>query len=89
MTYEEFIQLIVEDTGMPVQDVKKVLKSFDNCLLKGLLTTGNVSLDIGTFRMEERSEKRGINPRTGEEIVIAAKRVVNFRASDSLKEKIR
>lgn len=89
MTYEEFIQLVAESAGMSVQDVKKVMESFDKCLIQGLQTTGSVSLNTGEFQAGERSEKRGINPVTGEEIVIPAKPFVRFRASDSLIEKFR
>jgi len=88
MTYEEFIQLVAESAGMPVQDVNKVMESFDKCLIQGLQTTGSVSLNIGMFQVDERPERRGINPRTGDEIVMPGRRVVRFRATDSLNEKL-
>ena len=43
---------------------------------------------FGTFAVKERAARTGRNPRTGELIPIAARRVVTFHASSKLKELI-
>lgn len=86
MTNEEFLQRLAEDAGMSVREVEKVMASFEKCLIQGLRTGGTVDISMGAFKIADRSEKRGINPVTGAEIVIAAKRVVRFRPSDSFNQ---
>ena len=42
----------------------------------------------GTFAVEERQERPGRNPRTGESIQIAASKVVKFRPGKQLKDAV-
>jgi nucleoid DNA-binding protein len=83
MTHDEFIQQFAAETGMSVQDAQNVMASFEKCLIQGMQTGGIVELNMGAFKISDRTEKRGINPATGDEIVIPAKRVVHFRSSKS------
>ncbi|WP_276120088.1 integration host factor subunit alpha [Pararhizobium qamdonense] len=49
----------------------------------------NVMLSgFGTFRVRDKGERVGRNPRTGEEAPILKRRVVTFKASHVLKNKI-
>jgi integration host factor subunit alpha len=49
----------------------------------------NVSLStFGTFQVREKNERTGRNPRTGEEVPISRRRVVTFRASSILKDRV-
>ncbi|MFT7053028.1 MAG: integration host factor subunit alpha [Psychromonas sp.] len=41
---------------------------------------------FGGFELKDKSERPGRNPKTGEDIPIAARRVVTFRAGQKLKE---
>jgi integration host factor subunit alpha len=43
---------------------------------------------FGNFQIRTKSPRPGRNPRTGEAIPIAARRVVTFHASQKLKEQI-
>ncbi len=43
---------------------------------------------FGSFTVRVRRAKEGRNPKTGEEIPISARRVVTFRASHKLKERV-
>jgi integration host factor subunit alpha len=52
-------------------------------------TDGNVMLSaFGTFHVREKSERIGRNPRTGEEAPISRRRVVTFKPSNILKDRI-
>ena len=44
-------------------------------------------LGFGTFSVNERPERQGINPSTKEKITIAAKKVVKFKAGSALEVK--
>lgn len=39
---------------------------------------------LGTFKVKDRAEKNGVNPKTGEKIVIPARKAVTFKASKNL-----
>jgi len=43
---------------------------------------------FGTFSVAQRGSRKGRNPRTGEEIAIAARKVPKFTPGKQLKEKI-
>lgn len=45
-------------------------------------------IGFGTFKVEERKARKGINPQTGKAIDIAAKTVPKFVAGKALKEAV-
>jgi integration host factor subunit alpha len=48
----------------------------------GLVQEGTLRLSrFGTFRISQRGEKIGRNPKTGEKVVISPRHVVSFRES--------
>lgn len=56
-------------------------------ILEGLETEGKIRVsDLGTFKVRDRAERKGRNPQTGEEIKIAASKVIAFKATKALKE---
>lgn len=58
--------------------IKKTLESGEEVLISG----------FGKFNVNEKSGRRGRNPQTGESIVLAPRRVVTFKCSGVLREKI-
>ncbi len=78
----DLIQGVAAKTQKPKSEVTTVvdaaLDEIKNCLEKGESVTLR---GFGTFRVTERGERRGRNPRTGEEITIPAGKRVSFRAS--------
>lgn len=58
----------------------------DEVAVKG----GEVSIaNLGKFVLAERAQKNGVNPTTGEKIVIPARKVVRFKPAKRLKEAIK
>ena len=43
---------------------------------------------FGTFSVKDRASRTGRNPRTGEEITIAASKVPSFKAGSKLKDSV-
>jgi DNA-binding protein HU-beta len=43
---------------------------------------------VGTFSVKERAARTGRNPRTGEEIKIAASKIPGFKAGKALKDSV-
>ena len=58
-------------------------------LINLIAEKGDYSLvGFGTFEVRERAEKTAINPRTKEQITVAAKKVPAFKAGKALKDAV-
>lgn len=44
---------------------------------------------FGVFEVKEKAERKGRNPRTGEEIIIPGKKAISFKPSKTIKDDIR
>ena len=47
-----------------------------------------VCSSFGTFSVRDKAERMGRNPKTGEEVPINARRVLTFRPSHLMKERV-
>jgi len=65
--------------------VERILDELALSLEKG--STVKIS-SFGTFSVRDKKLRMGRNPKTGEEVPIAPRRVVTFRASHVLKDRI-
>jgi integration host factor subunit alpha len=65
--------------------VERILEEVSGSLEKG--ETVKIS-SFGTFSVRDKKLRMGRNPKTGEEVPIAPRRVVTFRASHVLKDSI-
>jgi integration host factor subunit alpha len=63
---------------MILEILKKRLESGENILVSG----------FGKFSVKDKRARRGRNPHTGEDLILAPRRVVTFRPSGVLREKI-
>ena len=61
-----------------LETIKQTLESGEDVLITG----------FGKFCVNEKNERRGRNPWTGEDLPLRARRVVTFRCSTVLREKI-
>lgn len=65
--------------------VETVLKEISDTLVRG--ETVKIS-SFGSFSVRSKGERKGRNPKTGEEVPIKPRRVLVFRASNVLKNRI-
>lgn len=85
MNKAELIDAMASGSGLSKADSKRALDSFIGATSSALAKGNRVALvGFGSFSVSERSARKGRNPRTGEEINIAAKRVVKFKAGAEL-----
>ena len=67
------------------QLVETVLHEIENTLVSGK----NVKISsFGSFYVREKSQRIGRNPKTGEEVPILPRRVLVFRPSDTLRNRV-
>lgn len=85
MNKTELVKKISEKAGLSQADSKKALEATLEAVKEALAANDSVALiGFGTFSVSERPERQGKNPRTGEMITIAAKKVAKFKAGAGL-----
>ena len=89
MTKSEMLATLANDTGLKKKDVDNLMQALQNLILKTLNKENKIKLDgLGVFQLKDRKARLARNPRTGEMVQVAAKRVVKFRVVKSLKEAV-
>ena len=84
MTKTDLVNAIAA-TGLSKADSKKALDAVVGAISGALKEGDKVAiLGFGTFSVNERPAREGINPATKEKIQIAAKKVVKFKAGEEL-----
>ena len=80
---------IHDKLGLPknqsIQAVESILEIIKHALENGedVLITG-----FGKFFVKEKKKRRGRNPATGEDLMLGSRRVVRFKCSGKLREKM-
>ena len=88
MTKTDLVNAIAA-TGLSKADSKKALDAVVGAISGALKEGDKVAiLGFGTFSVNERPAREGINPATKEKIQIAAKKVVKFKAGAELADAI-
>lgn len=89
MTKNELIERIASRTGVSVKDAAKVIDTAIGITKDELANGGEVKLvDFGTFSISNKRERKGRDPRTGEEITIPAHKSPVFKPGKNFKAKV-
>lgn len=85
MNKAELSSSIADKSGLSQADAKAALDALIESVTEGLADGDRISLvGFGSWSVEQRDARTGRNPRTGEAIQIAAKKVVKFKAGAAL-----
>ena len=89
MTKAELIDVVASDCEITKKVAAVAVDTVFDSISKALSEGDSFTLiGFGTFSISERAERKGRNPQTGEEITIAAKKVVKFKPGKKLKEAV-
>ncbi|TSE36181.1 integration host factor subunit alpha [Tepidimonas charontis] len=87
LTKAELAQRLHERIGFNKTESKDIVDAFFAIIAERLIDGEAVRIaGFGQFQVRNKSPRPGRNPRTGELVPIAARRVVTFHASPKLKE---
>ena len=91
MTKAEFVEKLFTKANLASKSqAETVLESTIDTITEALMDGDSVVFTgFGSFKVVERAARKGRNPRTGEEIEIAATKVVKFTAGKTLKEVVK
>lgn len=89
MTKADLINVVAQKTGLTKKDSEATVVAVIEAVTEALAAGDKVSLvGFGTFEVKDRAERKGINPRTKEEITISASKLPSFKAGKALKDAV-
>ena len=89
MNKTELIDKIAAGAGLSKAEAKKALDATTAAIKEALVKGDKIQLvGFGTFSVNERPAREGINPATKAKIKIAAKKVANFKAGAELADAV-
>ena len=85
MLKKELLNVLSEKLGIKKIETEKFLDTLEEVITEELKKGEDFTLGkLGTFKVKDRAEKNGVNPKTGEKIVIPARKAVTFKSSKNL-----
>ena len=89
MNKADLVAAVAEKAGISKKDSEKAVNAAFDAITAALVAGDKVQLvGFGAFETKERSARVGRNPKTKEEIQIAASRVPAFKAGKALKDAV-
>ena len=89
LTRADLAEAINRKVGLSRSESLAMVESILDHMSKALEDGENVKISgFGTFLLRDKGERIGRNPKTGIEVPITPRRVLTFRASQMLKERI-
>jgi len=90
MTKEDLILRVHERTGYAKVETAELAEEVLEIIKEALARGDDVLLSgFGKFKVNSKTERKGRNPATGEEIRISARRVLTFTPSRRLRESLK
>ena len=79
LTKPDLAKYLDEEIGLTNRDAKGIVELFFTLISDALINGQQVKISgFGNFRLHNKKERPGRNPRTGEEVPVTARRVLTF-----------
>ena len=89
MNRTELIAAVAEKSNSTKKDSEKIVSAFLDTVVEAVAKGEKVQLiGFGTFEQRIRKERKGVDPRTHKETLIAEKKVPAFKPGKSFKETV-
>ncbi|APG62154.1 integration host factor subunit alpha [Sphingorhabdus lutea] len=90
LTRADLADAINRQVGLSRSDSINMIESILGHLSKALIGGENVKISgFGTFILRDKKQRIGRNPKTGVEVPITPRRVLTFRASQTVRQKVK
>ncbi|HIE78461.1 MAG TPA: integration host factor subunit alpha [Candidatus Thioglobus sp.] len=87
LTKQDIVNALVKKTELTQTQALVLTNQFFDQIIETLKNGEEVKLSsFGNFVVREKSQRPGRNPKTGEEVIISARKVVTFKAGPKLKK---
>jgi len=89
ITKADLANTLFNELGLNKREAKEFVELFFEKIRSALEAGESVKLSgFGNFGVRRKNSRPGRNPKTGQEIPISARRVVTFKASQKLKDRV-
>ena len=89
LTKADIIEAIQKENGYPRKQSSEITEILFEIIKQTLESGEDVMISgFGKFKIKNKKERRGRNPVTNEDLMLPPKRVVKFKCSDKLKNRI-
>ncbi|KPV41622.1 integration host factor subunit alpha [Thiohalorhabdus denitrificans] len=89
ITKADLVEMLHDRIGFSKKEARELVETSLNEIRLALANGEEVKLSgFGKFELRDKPPRPGRNPKTGEEVTITARRVVNFRPSQVLKARV-
>jgi integration host factor subunit alpha len=90
LTRADIAEAINRHVGLSRADASAMIESILDHMIDALVAGENVKISgFGTFVLRDKAQRVGRNPKTGVEVPITPRRVLTFRASQGLRQKVK
>ena len=89
LTKDQIVNSITNQIGFPKNHSSEILETLLEIIKKTLGTGDDVMIsNFGKFCVKEKRERRGRNPSTDEDMMLRPRKVVTFRCSRKLRDRV-
>jgi integration host factor subunit alpha len=89
LTRADIAELLNKQVGLSRAESAELVEQVLGLVTDALVTGENVKISgFGTFVLRDKNERIGRNPKTGVEVPITPRRVLTFRPSQSLRDRV-
>ena len=89
LTRADLAEALHREVGLSRADSSEIVEQILACMCESLSNGENIKISgFGTFVLRDKGERVGRNPKTGVEVPIAPRRVLTFRASQMMRDRI-
>jgi integration host factor subunit alpha len=89
LTKAQIVEVITERNGFTLNRSSAIVENLIEIIKRTLENGEDVLVSgFGKFCVKEKSQRRGRNPATGDDLMLSARKVVTFKCSGKLRDKI-
>ena len=89
VTKMELANVLFDEMGLNKREAKEFVELFFEEIRSALESGDNVKFSgFGSFSVRDKPQRPGRNPKTGEEVPVSARRVVTYKASQKIKDRV-
>lgn len=89
VTRLDLAKAVYQDIGLSLSESSHIIEVLLDLVSEQLKSSGQVKISgFGSFIVKQKDDRVGRNPKTGVEVPIGPRKVISFRASQNLKNRL-
>lgn len=89
LTKAQIVQSVQDEAGIPVNKSSEIVETLLEIVKRALASGEDVMISgFGKFCVKEKAERKGRNPATGDDMMLAPRKVVTFKCSGKLRNRL-